>query len=582
MTIRSTLLVAFLGVGLVPAILLVALSFTRTQAAMRGEIEQSLLTQAAVTAADIDKQMFERLQNAVTWAHLEVMQDLHVGDVDKRLSNFLGEMKLRYGGVYAALHALDRERRIVASSEASALGRHAGATPEGQALPLAADVVTLSLAPTAAAALVLEVPLISQFTGERLGTLQLQVERAQLQHTLDAAARHGRVLALVDAAGRLVAASPKTPSLAAGVLPADWRALPPGVAEREGAPLATGRVIAGVARDGSRGRSGLGWTTLVLQTSDAALAPVRRMALSFAGLLLAAALVIAGVAYAVSGRIARPIVELSDYARSFARKQRLPPPAPGGGEVGELNRSFVQMVDELAASQQTLVRASQLAAIGEFAAMMAHEIRTPLGILSSSAQMLEQESGLSAEGRELSGLVVGETRRLNRLVASLLDRSRAPEPQREPCDVQTLIERCLTLLGPQAGRQGVQLRRVFTARDAVAEVDAEQIVQVLLNLLNNALQALQTRPAGEGLITVTTRQETTSLLVEVADNGPGIAAADRQRIFEPFVYRREGGLGLGLAVVKQIVAAHGGDISVDAAAGGGACFRIRLPQEPMS
>ena len=133
MTIRSTLLVAFLGVGLVPAILLVALSFTRTQAAMRGEIEQSLLTQAAVTAADIDKQMFERLQNAVTWAHLEVMQDLHVGDVDKRLSNFLGEMKLRYGGVYAALHALDRERRIVASSEASALGRHAGdqACPAG-------------------------------------------------------------------------------------------------------------------------------------------------------------------------------------------------------------------------------------------------------------------------------------------------------------------------------------------------------------------------------------------------------------------------------------------------------------------
>nr|WP_277817182.1 HAMP domain-containing sensor histidine kinase [Solimonas terrae] len=231
------------------------------------------------------------------------------------------------------------------------------------------------------------------------------------------------------------------------------------------------------------------------------------------------------------------------------------------------------MVDDLEASRQTLVRASQLAAIGEFAAMMAHEIRTPLGILRSSAQMLQRDDTIGGESRELIGFVDSETQRLNRLVNNLLDRARVRAPQRAPENVDALIARCVAMLATQAARQGVTIEHL-PAENPIVDADAGQITQVLLNLLLNALHVL----ADGGRILVAARGDDDTLILELADNGPGITAADRQRIFEPFVYRREGGLGLGLAVVKQIVNAHGGDIVVDTAELGGALFRIRLPR----
>lgn len=579
-TIRRILLLAFLGAGLLPAVILTALSFTRTQAAMRGEIEQSLSAQAAVTAADVDKELFERLQNAVTWTHLEVMQDLHVGDVDKRLSGFLAEMKLRYGGVYTALHAADPSGRIVASSEPAAIGTRLAPATDGQRAELPGGAVLAEPPRVEAGGKVLRLrtPIVSEFTAAPLGELVLLVDWDEADRALDAAARDRRAIAVIDAQGRIVAASRSLRERLGedfAQLPAVWR-IDGSVAERDGAPLLDGpAIVAGARAPGQGPFAGFGWTTLVLQSSTAALAPVRHMALTFLGLLALTAAATVPLAFWVSDRIARPIVALTAYARGFMRKQAAAPPPAAGGEVGELTRAFVQMVDDLDASRQTLVRASQLAAIGEFAAMMAHEIRTPLGILRSSAQMLEREPALGAEARELTGFIVSETQRLNRLVAALLDSARAQPPHRRPADIDALVERCLNMLGQQAVRQGVVFEHALAAGDPVVDADAEQITQVLLNLLLNALQAL---PDG-GRVRVATRGDADSLSVEVADNGPGIAAAERHRMFEPFVYRREGGLGLGLAVVKQIVTAHGGEIAVESDATlGGACFRIRLPR----
>ncbi|MFP5304391.1 MAG: ATP-binding protein, partial [Gammaproteobacteria bacterium] len=111
------------------------------------------------------------------------------------------------------------------------------------------------------------------------------------------------------------------------------------------------------------------------------------------------------------------------------------------------------------------------------------------------------------------------------------------------------------------------------ARHHILGCDAEQITQVLLNLIMNALQVL---PRG-GRIEIATREERERLVVEVADDGPGIAPEDRGRVFEPFVFRREGGTGLGLAVVRRILRQHGGDVVADATALGGALFRVWLP-----
>lgn len=577
MTIRRSLLLAFLLVGLLPAIVLTLLAYTRTQAAMRAEIEQNLATQARVTAAELDRLLLERLQNAVTWNHLEVMQDLHVGDVDKRLSGFLAEMKLRYGGVYTALHAADRQQRIVASSEPGAIGTR---MPDAQGdatatLPGGTVHAEIPRVEKAVLLLPLRTGIRSHFTDEVLGELWLGIDWRAAQRLLDAAAGQRRALLVIDADNRIVSASQSLAAAVGQTLPADWRD-GAAIRERSGAPLLDAPVI--VARASAPGEgpfAGFGWTTLVLQPSGEALAPVRAMAWTFASLLLATVAVTVLVALLVSAGIARPIVALTDYVRGFAqRDQRAPPPPARQREVGELSRVFVQMVDELEASQETLLRASKLAAIGEFAAIMAHEIRTPLGILRSSAQMLQQESTLSDEGRELSSFIVSETERLNRLVAAMLDRARARPPQRAPEHLEALIDRCLAMLQQQASRQQVQIEREYAAHDAVIEIDAEQMMQVLFNLLLNALQA---QPDG-GRIRIVTADDAHSVTIELSDAGPGIAPADRARMFEPFVHRREGGLGLGLAVVKQIISAHGGEISADAADGGGARFRIRLPR----
>lgn len=583
MTIRRILLAAFLAVGLLPAIVLVGLSSLRTQAAMRSEIEQSLSAQAAVAASDLDKQLFERLQNGVTWSHLEVMQDLHVGDVDKRLSAFLSNMRERYGGVYTALYAVDMQGRIVASSQAEAIGRSFTNGMTWQRAELSGDRVIVE-APrrnvNGNEILVLRLPIDSQFTEGSLGQLVLVVDWSLAEHELDAGTHESRSVAVIDDSGRIVAVSRNLRSRvvpgATRVDPARWVSQHGQMArERNGAPLVDGQVIVSAMRSPGRGTfAGFGWTTLVLESSDAALAPVRRMTITSLGLLLLAAAATVFLAYSVSGRIARPIVALTDYVIGFMREQRSPPPPPASGEVGELMQAFTRMVDDLEASRQTLVRASQLAAIGEFAAMMAHEIRTPLGILRSSAQMLMSDQGLGGESRELIGFIDTETQRLNRLVTELLERARVRTPRRLPEDLDALISHCLAMLSSQALRQGVTLEHV-PAIDPVAYVDAEQMTQVLLNLLLNALQIMQ---AG-GHVRVTLSGDSDVVVLQLDDNGTGIAPGERQRIFEPFVYRREGGLGLGLAVVKQIVVAHGGDITVGTSDLGGARFRIRLPRQ---
>ena len=123
-------------------------------------------------------------------------------------------------------------------------------------------------------------------------------------------------------------------------------------------------------------------------------------------------------------------------------------------------------------------------------------------------------------------------------------------------------------------RRVLEIALQLDAPDARLQCDTEQMTQVLLNLMLNGLQILRQG----GHLQITTREADGQLVIDVADDGPGIAPAERQRIFEAFFFKREGGLGLGLAVVQKIVAAHGGDIEARESELGGALFRIRLPQ----
>jgi signal transduction histidine kinase len=240
-----------------------------------------------------------------------------------------------------------------------------------------------------------------------------------------------------------------------------------------------------------------------------------------------------------------------------------------------LGAAFTQMMADIEQSQRQLVRASKLAVVGEMSAVIAHEVRTPLGILRSSAQMLRREPSLSDEGRELMGFIESETERLNRLVSSMLDSARPRALHKVLTDMHALIHQSCTLLGAQIEKKQITVSEQLDAVDPMLECDAEQITQVLLNLILNSLQVL----ASGGSIRVTTRDSAEQFFIEIADDGPGIPVEERSRIFEAFFFRREGGVGLGLAIVQQIVATHGGDIEAGESDLGGACFTIALPRD---
>lgn len=586
-TIRRILLLSFLLVGLVPATVLTVLAFNRTQTAMQAEIEQGVLRSASAVSTDLDKLIYERLLNATTWNHLEVMQDLRLNDVDKRLSGFLGEMKRRYGGVYLDLHATDLQGRVIASSEPGQIGVSlpSSSAPWRQAT-LPGGIVHLDtptpMPPPVGQRLRFRAEITSQFTEGRLGELVLDVDGALLDALVDQAAGPSRDVLVMDHEGRLIAASAtlRRHGLAARESLPTWAdpGSPGGVEQRSGQPLIGSDVIAGHQRSpGVRDFPGFAWNTWILQDADVALAPVTRMAWVFAGLLATTALGTLVLTLAVAGSIARPIVALTEFTRGYLRPGApATPPPHGPGELGELNRSFVRLVEDLQRSQQTLVQASKLAALGEVTALLAHEVRTPLGILRSSAQMLASEPALSPEGQELINIVQTETARLNRLVSSMLDSARTREPQRQLHDVHTLIAHAVSLLAAQSRDRGIRLRIFPEATHFTANCDAEQITQVLLNLLMNALQIL---PRG-GQVEIRTRNEHERLFIEVGDDGPGIPVEERAHVFEPFVFKREGGVGLGLAVVRQILRSHGGEVSADASPLGGALFRVWIPLQP--
>jgi two-component system sensor histidine kinase PilS (NtrC family) len=217
--------------------------------------------------------------------------------------------------------------------------------------------------------------------------------------------------------------------------------------------------------------------------------------------------------------------------------------------------------------------AEHFAALGRLAAGLAHEIRNPLGSISGSVEMLRDTPALAAEDRQLADLVLRETARLNDLVTDILLFARPRPPVLEVVGVGRLLGEVLEMFrrGPAGERVVV---RGEIEEDLQARVDPDQLRQVLWNLLKNAADA----SPGGGEVTVTTmRGDGDALIIEVRDRGRGIPEEVRGRIFDPFYSSRAEGLGIGLALVRQITEAHGGKVEVDSRPAEGATFRIILP-----
>ncbi|MGB5694751.1 MAG: ATP-binding protein [Polyangiales bacterium] len=227
----------------------------------------------------------------------------------------------------------------------------------------------------------------------------------------------------------------------------------------------------------------------------------------------------------------------------------------------------------------------RLAALGEMAAGLAHEIRNPLGSIKASAQYLSETSDPEAEGREFLDIIVDEVDRLNRVVSSFLDYARPGHTDPEPISVSSAVQLTLQLLRPECDSAGVDLHVTMEPDLPKARIDVERLRQVLINLIQNAVQAM-TRG---GSIHVEARAQDRFRIgggpgrwvqISVRDTGPGIPPGLLGNLFVPFVTTKQQGTGLGLAISQRIVSEAGGRIDVRSREGFGTTFLVLLPAEP--
>jgi signal transduction histidine kinase len=220
----------------------------------------------------------------------------------------------------------------------------------------------------------------------------------------------------------------------------------------------------------------------------------------------------------------------------------------------------------------------RLAALGQMAAGLAHEIRNPLASLQVLADLLKRSLGERPEELELVEEILGELESLTRLVNGRLAFVRPHAPLRAPVDLVELVDEALRRARARVPFEGEV--EVAVEPELRPSLDALQLESVLVNLIVNAFEAMRELPAGQPrLLRIEAAAQGGELRLAVADSGPGVPAPDRERVFYPFFTTRDAGTGVGLAEVHKAVVSHGGSVEVRERVGGGAVFLIHLPLE---
>ncbi len=226
--------------------------------------------------------------------------------------------------------------------------------------------------------------------------------------------------------------------------------------------------------------------------------------------------------------------------------------------------------------EEQLNHVERLAGLGKMVAAVSHEIKNPLGIIRSTAEVLGKRLTKLAPGNEhLSSIIVQETSRLDRIVTEFLDFARPQKMRIAPAVIGNLLARALSFMEPEFAKAKITLVQEVDST-ATAAVDSDHLYQAILNILVNAVQAM---PAG-GTLTVRLFQEpqTRSVCLQIADTGIGMSDEVLGQIFTPFFTKKTRGTGLGLAIVKNIIESQLGQIDVDSSEGQGTVFTLRLPQ----
>jgi two-component system, NtrC family, sensor histidine kinase HydH len=585
-SLRAKLMLFSLALVVVPGIVFGLIAFASAQRALENAVGRQLAEVAHDTAAEVTELIDREGRNMHSWARQEVMRELVIGDIDKHISRLLTSLKESDIG-YLDLLCTDASGRVVAASNPALLS-NSQADYDWHRAVTAGDqfyVGSAVIRDHGHVALELGTPIYNPdkpgtMIGALLGWYDWERSTALAERIQQNSTLLGIVVdvLILDDSGTVIAQAGghRFPQLLGQDLRrSGWAAAAEALPRLRPAYVREPRAAAlvGYAR---LQEPNAAWTAVVVQPLVEALAPVYRMRRRLAVMLAAVLFSALGVALLLAERMVRPLRALTRATKDIARGQaQRPVRVSTRDEIGDLAQAFNSMASQLTRAQDDLITAAKFAFVGEVAAGIAHEVRTPLGILRSSAQILGRSLPASCpDGVELVEMIVSEVDRLDRVVAGLLELARPREPHIEPTSLSTVLSRALDFADGQARGHGIVVRRALDAPQRAARCDPEQIYQVALNLIVNALQIL---PSGGVLTVRTVPGHDGAVGFEVSDTGPGIPPEACARIFTPFFTMRKGGTGLGLALVQRVVQAHQGTVVVNSVLGRGTTFRVELP-----
>jgi signal transduction histidine kinase len=298
-----------------------------------------------------------------------------------------------------------------------------------------------------------------------------------------------------------------------------------------------------------------------------------------AGAVAVCAVLIVALAYFIQ----RPMVELQEQIARVGRGDLHASVtfAKRNDEIGDLGRNFNRMVQQLRESRAEIEllhrtqmsRAEHLATLGELATGLAHEIRNPLAGIAGVIEIVGRDLPVTSPAKAVVKDIRLEIAQINRIVTDLLETARPRAPEMRFSNLNTTVEHAVMLARQQVLSKPIQIEFHPAPDMPEVEHDSDQLHQVLLNLLLNAVQAID----GSGLVVVEIRPEADSVVISVTDSGRGIAPEHVAHIFRPFYTTKGNGTGLGLSLTRRIVEQHHGRIEVTSEIGKGTMFQVYLP-----
>jgi len=313
------------------------------------------------------------------------------------------------------------------------------------------------------------------------------------------------------------------------------------------------------------------WILRSFETAREGISALRRKIILLWLLAVAAGL---GITYVLARRIVEPVKELDRAAAEVARQNyTYRVKVDSQDELGRLARTFNAMCASIRQARQELIRQERISTIGRLSSSIVHDLRNPLAAVYGGAEMLVDSELTPPQVKRLAANIYRASRRIQELLQDLLNVSRGSARGAEICKLREVAEAGCDSLLTAADTQRVHLQ-VEIPEAIELPLERNRMERVFANLAANALEMM---PDG-GRILISASAAHGFVTVEVRDTGPGIAPEIRDNLFEPFVSAgKKSGLGLGLALARQTVLDHGGDMWAESEPGGGACFRLRLP-----